>query len=361
MPVGYFGPLTNHSLSLSLPTGFLSSIHSQTEDQALALLLTHLPLLHPGNTDARKEYMRLLPKVLLGSSETHMYLEQCCQLLSLALVHPAFPPEDRDALTFWLNKLDGKHKPGAATPRQIVSLPINSSPSLAPATPPSSSSSSSSASPHKKIRQIKNDESSSALGNGDLMIEGYIGPVSNGFDVACDPTPPPPSSHYMHTLEEMDKRVTLPPNLTAHEVLQLGKYKSTTLPARTAHYNLAAASMGDDLPSLEWNVGMKGSAFSPCFLLFLQVFWCADTPRVLPTSVLVVARHLASTVSTVGVTINCYTHHLLVYSSIQHGRSCYFTLRTFRAGICTVGRCFLRAVCVPQQMCPVVYCLSKHN
>ena len=286
--------------------------------------------------------MRLLPKVLLGSSETHMYLEQCCQLLSLALVHPAFPPEDRDALTFWLNKLDGKHKPGTATPRQIVSLPINSSPSLAPATPPSSSSSSSSASPHKKIRQIKNDESSSALGNGDLMIEGYIGPVSNGFDVACDPAPPPPSSHYMHTLEEMDKRVTLPPNLTAHEVLQLGKYKSTTLPARTAHYNLAAASMGDDLPSLEWNVGMKGLAFSPCS----SRCFGAQIHRVCCPHLFLSLRDIWPVLCLLlGVTINCYTHHLLVYSSIQHGRSCYFTLRTFRAGICTVGRCF-SACCV---------------
>ena len=278
MPSSYllFHPSLTLSLSLShfLPSfplcaAFLSALHSRTEKQALALLLTHLPLLHPGNTEARKEYMRLLPKVLLGSSEAQLYLDQCRQLLSLALVHPAFPQEDRDALTFWLHKLDGKHKQGpAGVPRKIVSLP------LASTTPSSSPSSSSSASPHKKVHQIKSEESSSALGNDDLIIDGYIGPVSNGFDLSCDatstsphppPPPPPPapssSSHYMHTLEEVDKRVTLPPNLTAHEALQMGKmlHKSTTLPARTAHYaGAAAAMMGDDISSIEWNPGMKG-------------------------------------------------------------------------------------------------------
>ena len=271
MPEGYFVAPTTLLVSLISPlslfspysAAFLSSLHSQTEDQALSRLLTYLPLLHPGNIDARKEYMHLLPKVLLSSSETHKYLDQCRQLLSLALVHPAFPQKDRDTLTFWLNKLDGKHVP----PRKIVSLPLATSSQLtATASPPSSSSSSSSASPHKKVRQIKTEESSSALGNGDLMIDGYIGPVSNGFDISCDPPTatsphPPPLPRYMHTLEGVDKRVTLPPNLTAHEVLQLGKalHKSTTLPARTAHYlSPSACGLGDDIAFIEWNLGMKG-------------------------------------------------------------------------------------------------------
>ena len=73
-------------------------------------LLTHLPLLNPGSPEARKEYMKLLPKVLLGSSEELEYLDKCRQLLSLALVHPVFPHEDREALTYWLAKLDEKHK-----------------------------------------------------------------------------------------------------------------------------------------------------------------------------------------------------------------------------------------------------------
>jgi hypothetical protein len=90
--------------------GFLSSLHSQNEEQALTQLLAHLPLLNPGNIEARREYMKLLPKVMLGSSEELDYLDQCRQLLSLALVHPAFPHEDREALTYWLSQLDRKQK-----------------------------------------------------------------------------------------------------------------------------------------------------------------------------------------------------------------------------------------------------------
>lgn len=62
--------------------------------------------------------MRLLPKVMLGSNEELEYLDHCRQLLSLALVHPAFPHEDRDALTFWRSKLDAK-----LTDRQATSPP----------------------------------------------------------------------------------------------------------------------------------------------------------------------------------------------------------------------------------------------
>lgn len=104
--------LHSHSSHSSVPhiSAFLSSLHSQTEEQALAELLAHLPLLNPGSTEARGEYMKLLPKVMLGSSDELNYLDQCRQLLSLALVHPAFPQEDREALTFWLSQLDRKQK-----------------------------------------------------------------------------------------------------------------------------------------------------------------------------------------------------------------------------------------------------------
>ena len=89
---------------------FLGSLYSQPDAPALAQLLTHLPLLNPGNAEAREHYMKLMPKVLLGSSEDLDYLEQCRQLLSLAIVHPAFPHENREALSYWLARLDEKQK-----------------------------------------------------------------------------------------------------------------------------------------------------------------------------------------------------------------------------------------------------------
>ena len=235
---------------------FLSSLHSQTEDQALGQLLTHLPLLHPGNTEARKEYMKLLPKVLLGSSETQSYLDQCRQLLSLALVHPAFPQEDRTALNYWLKKLDEKHL--SIVPKQ--KLPLHPPTMTTTPGPPSSAPSLS----HKKVHQIKSQESSSSLGNGDLLIDGYIGPVSNGhihFDApgpsSGESMPPPSSLAYIHPLEE-EKRVSLPPNCSLYDAFQTSSAsKSTTLPARPG--TLASSTqLGDDVPAVEWQLGMKG-------------------------------------------------------------------------------------------------------
>lgn len=197
--------------------------------------------------------MKLLPKVLLSSSEVQNYLDQCRQLLSLALVHPAFPQEDREALTFWLNKLD-KHTTTTTT-KKIASLPTASSPSPAPYNPITS------AFPRKKVHQIKSQETSSSLGNGDLPIEGYIGPVHNGFDspdLLCEPTSTVP---YLHPLDEVEKRVTLPSNSTAFDTFSVGKAfpKSTTLPACGTHSTSSSLPLlGDDISSIEWSEGMKG-------------------------------------------------------------------------------------------------------
>ena len=195
--------------------------------------------------------MRLLPKVLLTSSDAQKYFDHCRQLLSLALVHPAFPQEDREALTYWLNKLDVKHSPNTVAARKVTSLP-------ATASSPTPHMSHAAAFPHKKVHQIKSEESGSSLGNGDLMINGYIGPMSNDFDASEPPrdsthTPPP----YMQPLEEVEKRATLPPNLTPHNAYQAGKAspKSTTLPTRT---HSISSLIGDDLSSVDWNAGMKG-------------------------------------------------------------------------------------------------------
>ena len=134
---------------------FLSSLHSQNEEQALTQLLAHLPLLNPGNVEARREYMKLLPKVMLGSSEELDYLDQCRQLLSLALVHPAFPHEDREALTYWLSQLDRKQK--------NISDRGCGSPQRPPPIPP-------------RIHQIKSleDIGRSNSGNGRIYINGDL-------------------------------------------------------------------------------------------------------------------------------------------------------------------------------------------
>ncbi|XP_069773049.1 protein Smaug homolog 1 isoform X3 [Narcine bancroftii] len=74
----------------------------------MVLLLTHLPLLKPGNINAKIEYMKLLPKILAHSIENNQHIEESRQLLSYALIHPATSLEDRNALAMWLNHLEDR-------------------------------------------------------------------------------------------------------------------------------------------------------------------------------------------------------------------------------------------------------------
>ncbi|KAG7267422.1 LOW QUALITY PROTEIN: hypothetical protein CRUP_012523 [Coryphaenoides rupestris] len=74
---------------------------------AAAPLCTSPPLLpQPGNTEAKGEYMRLLPRILAHTIEHGRHLEESRQLLSYALIHPATSLEDRSALALWLNHLE---------------------------------------------------------------------------------------------------------------------------------------------------------------------------------------------------------------------------------------------------------------
>ena len=87
---------------------FLRSLCHESKEIAVQQLLLHLPLLHPGNDEARHEYLKLLPKILSHSLEYYIHEEECRQLLSLALVHPAFVPEERNSLTLWFGLLEDK-------------------------------------------------------------------------------------------------------------------------------------------------------------------------------------------------------------------------------------------------------------
>uniref|UniRef100_A0A8D0L869 Sterile alpha motif domain containing 4B n=1 Tax=Sphenodon punctatus TaxID=8508 RepID=A0A8D0L869_SPHPU len=80
--------------------------HQEPKDKVVALLLSHFPLLQPGNAEAKSEYMKLLQKVLAYSIESNLFIEESRQLLSYALIHPATTLDDRNSLTLWLNHLD---------------------------------------------------------------------------------------------------------------------------------------------------------------------------------------------------------------------------------------------------------------
>uniref|UniRef100_A0A8D0GK72 Protein Smaug homolog 1 n=1 Tax=Sphenodon punctatus TaxID=8508 RepID=A0A8D0GK72_SPHPU len=88
--------------------GIINQWQQECKDKVISLLLTHLPLLKPGNIEAKVEYMKLLPKILAHSIEHNQHIEESRQLLSYALIHPATSLEDRSALAMWLNHLEDR-------------------------------------------------------------------------------------------------------------------------------------------------------------------------------------------------------------------------------------------------------------
>ncbi|KAJ8290249.1 hypothetical protein GJAV_G00010490 [Gymnothorax javanicus] len=84
----------------------ISQWQSEPKERVISLVLSHLPLLKPGNAEAKGEYMRLLPKILAHTIEHGRHLEESRQLLSYALIHPATSQEDRSALALWLTHLE---------------------------------------------------------------------------------------------------------------------------------------------------------------------------------------------------------------------------------------------------------------
>ncbi|XP_070760766.1 protein Smaug homolog 1 isoform X2 [Enoplosus armatus] len=103
--------------------GVISQWQGESKERVISLVLTHLPLLKPGNVEAKGEYMRLLPRILAHTIEHGHHLEESRQLLSYALIHPATSLEDRAALALWLNHLEER----ASTPPSTLSSSGSSS------------------------------------------------------------------------------------------------------------------------------------------------------------------------------------------------------------------------------------------
>jgi hypothetical protein len=68
--------------------------------------LARLPLLHTGNSDTKKEYLRLIPIILSYSKENGTHIEDTRQLLSYSLIHPACTSEERSQFTMWIGQLE---------------------------------------------------------------------------------------------------------------------------------------------------------------------------------------------------------------------------------------------------------------
>ncbi|CAK8679664.1 unnamed protein product [Clavelina lepadiformis] len=92
--------------------------------EVIDILLSHLPLLRPGNDVAKNHYLEILPTVLGHAIEQSEYLEESRQLLSYSLIHPAFDNKERHLLTSWMAGLDGRVAPD----NHIPSSPGETSP-----------------------------------------------------------------------------------------------------------------------------------------------------------------------------------------------------------------------------------------
>ncbi|XP_063218133.1 protein Smaug homolog 1 [Bacillus rossius redtenbacheri] len=93
--------------------GYVSSLLAEGKEEAMRQLLVHLPLLKPGNHEARTRYLAVIHKVLSHSAETGAHVKEARQLLCYSLIHPAITLEDRSSLTHWMHSLEERITSGA--------------------------------------------------------------------------------------------------------------------------------------------------------------------------------------------------------------------------------------------------------
>ncbi|KAJ8684429.1 hypothetical protein QAD02_020221 [Eretmocerus hayati] len=99
--------LDSQELNANNPT-FINSLLSETTEVAINQLLSHLPLLRPGNVECKQCYLLVIPELISHCVTTGQYTEQTQQLLSYTLIHPAITSQDRRLLTQWLRQLEDR-------------------------------------------------------------------------------------------------------------------------------------------------------------------------------------------------------------------------------------------------------------
>jgi len=86
-------------------TAFVSSLCVAGEPvdlaSTVACLLHCLPLLRSSNGQAKSAYLHVLPAVLRRCTDTGLYLPDCQQILSYALIHPAISGDELIPLSAW--------------------------------------------------------------------------------------------------------------------------------------------------------------------------------------------------------------------------------------------------------------------
>lgn len=91
---------------------YITSMLAEHPQNALSLLLTHLPLLQPGNKDTAYCYLEAIKKVLTGSvTPPYKIHNECVELMSYVFVHPAFDKNDKKKFKHLLKQVLNKVSP----------------------------------------------------------------------------------------------------------------------------------------------------------------------------------------------------------------------------------------------------------
>lgn len=78
----------------------------------LSLLLSHLPLLKPGNKEAAKSYLKVIKQILLQSVTPPLKIyNECVEIMSYVYIHPAFSNEDKRSFKHLLKHVLNKVSP----------------------------------------------------------------------------------------------------------------------------------------------------------------------------------------------------------------------------------------------------------
>ncbi|XP_072164712.1 protein Smaug homolog 1-like [Diadema setosum] len=107
---------------------FVRSLNHESKDDALVQVLSHLPLLQPSSTEAKAEYLKLIPEILNYTQEKGVLLEEAHQLFTYLVIHPVLSCEERLPHSKWISQFEDQPSsfpsasyPGSLTSDQLVS------------------------------------------------------------------------------------------------------------------------------------------------------------------------------------------------------------------------------------------------
>lgn len=102
---------------------FISSLLSENPQAALSMLLTHLPLLKPGNKEMATCYLTTIKRVLSEFiTPPYRIYNECIEIMSYVFIHPAFDKNDKKTFRHLLKQVLNK-----VSPETFVHSPINAS------------------------------------------------------------------------------------------------------------------------------------------------------------------------------------------------------------------------------------------